>query len=124
MWELLYETDKIQNVWPTRAVPCLRRLVTGLPPRKPRFNTISSPCGICGGQNGTGAGVPASNSVFPCRFHSTGAPLLGKMKKTNHLHHRVAQYASGCGASVASAAGPFDTKKIMASLQEVLCRML
>jgi hypothetical protein len=24
-------------------------------------------------------------------FHSTGAPLLGKLKKNYHLHHRVAQ---------------------------------
>ena len=33
-----------------------------------------------------------STSVFPCQFHSTVAPLLGKMKKTNllslHLHHK------------------------------------
>jgi hypothetical protein len=33
-----------------------------------------------------------STSVFPCQFHSTGAPLHGKTKKLiNHLHHRVAQ---------------------------------
>jgi hypothetical protein len=35
---------------------------------------------------------PPSTSVFPGQFHSTGAPLLGKMKKTNHfslhLHHK------------------------------------
>ena len=35
-------------------------------------------------------------SVVPCKFYSTGAPLLGKMKKKTynlslHLHHRVAQ---------------------------------
>jgi hypothetical protein len=33
-------------------------------------------------------------SVFPCQFHSTGAPLLVKLgKKTALLHHKVAQKA-------------------------------
>jgi len=33
-----------------------------------------TPCEICSGHTGTGAGAPSSNSVFPCHYHSTNAP--------------------------------------------------
>ena len=57
---------------------------------------------------------PPSASVFPCQFHSTSAPLLGKRKNTNHLalifNIGLHNKPQGCCASVASAAGPFSTK--------------
>jgi hypothetical protein len=60
-----------------------------------RVRTRFSLCGICGGQNAAGTGFSPNNSVFPRQFHSTDAPLLGKVKKTNHislhLHDRFAQ---------------------------------
>jgi hypothetical protein len=68
-------------------------------------------CGICGGQSGIETGFSQSTSVFPCQFHSTGAPLKWKRQKNfvfiTGLHYKH----SGCGASVASAAGPFDKQK-------------
>ena len=85
-----------------KAQAASRRPITA----KARVRSRVSPCGICGG---TGTGFSPSTSVFLCQFHSTGPPLRGNTrKKTNHLHHWVAQ---GCGASVASAAGPLTTKK-------------
>jgi hypothetical protein len=51
--------------------------------------------------------------VFPCQFQPTDAPLRVKLCKKKliifitGLHNK----RQGCGASVASAAGPFTTKK-------------
>jgi hypothetical protein len=63
------------------AVPWLRRLVAGLPPRRPGFDPGSVRVGFVVDKVALGQVFLPSTSVFPCQIHSTGAPLLGKMKK-------------------------------------------
>jgi hypothetical protein len=48
-----------------------------------RVRSRVNPCGVCDGQSGTGTGFTPCTSVFPCQFHSTGAPLLVKLGKKN-----------------------------------------
>jgi hypothetical protein len=53
---------------------------------------------------------PPSTSVYPCQFHSTGAPLLGKMIII-HLPHRVAQEALRLWCVRSICCGAFLKKK-------------
>ena len=55
-------------------------------------------------------GFTPITSAFPCQFHSTGAPLYGKTKKLIIFVTGLHNQPEGCGASVASAAGPFTKK--------------
>jgi hypothetical protein len=76
------------------AVPWLKRLVAGLLPRRLGFDPGSVHVGFVVDKVAR-TGFSPSTSVFPCQFHSTFAPLLGKIKKLIifhlQLHHRVAQ---------------------------------
>jgi hypothetical protein len=38
-----------------------------------RVHTRFNPCGMCGGQSGTGADFSPTTSVFTCQYHSTVA---------------------------------------------------
>jgi hypothetical protein len=64
-----------------------------------RVRSRVSLCGIFGGQSGNGTGFSSSTLVFPCQFHSTGAPLQGKMKKLIIFITGLHNKPQGCGAT-------------------------
>jgi hypothetical protein len=58
----------------TRAMLWFRRLAAGLLPRRNGFDPGSVDVGLV-------VNKVALGQVFPCKFHSTCAPLLGKRQK-------------------------------------------
>jgi hypothetical protein len=99
------------------AVPWVRRLVAGLSPRRPGLDPGSVHVGFVVDKVTLGQVFPTT-FIFLCQFYSTGAPLHGKIKKKlivltiiiTGLHKKP----QGCGASVASAAGPVPSKNCRA----------
>jgi hypothetical protein len=74
------------------------------PTAEARVRSLVSPCGICCGQSGIRTGFSPSTSVFPCQFHSTGATLLGKIKKK--LIIIILFSSQGCTISLKAAVRP------------------
>jgi hypothetical protein len=56
-----------------------------------------------------------STSILPCQFRSIGVPLHGKTEKVTIFVTGLQKKPEGCGASVASAAGPWLFKKKLIS---------
>jgi hypothetical protein len=88
-----------------------RQVDVELSPRKPGFYPGSVCVGFVVEKVALGQVLSPSTSVFPCQFHSTGAPSLKKMKKLIIFITGLHNKPHGCGASVASAAGRSPQKR-------------
>jgi hypothetical protein len=114
---------KLHHSWDTFYGRAMAQVVSPRPlAAEARVRSLVSPCGICGGQSGTGTGFSPYTSVFPSQFHSNRAPLHGTINKKliifiTGLHNKP----QGCGASVASAAGPFTKKRLRFTLWVEIC---
>jgi hypothetical protein len=91
-----------------KAMPWLRRLVTGLSPQRPGFDPGSVHVRFVVDKVAVGQ-VFLFGFPLPVSFHRCSIARKNKKKLTTFIRglHNKPQ---GCGASVASAAGPFITK--------------
>jgi hypothetical protein len=101
MSRLLAESPVILGSAASSGRRWLRRLVAGFSPQRPGFDPGSVHVRFVVDKVALGQVFFSELSVFPCQFHSTGAPLIVKLgKKTAHLHHR------GCTRNLKAAVLP------------------
>jgi hypothetical protein len=91
------------------AVPWLRRLVGGLSPRRPKFDPRSVHVGFAVDKVALGQVFPRVLRFSPVNF--IPSVLHYKEKRKKLIIFITGLPLKGCGASVASAVGPFTTKK-------------
>jgi hypothetical protein len=120
-WSYVYDTVQ-SGKCVVLAVPWLRRLVAGLSPRRPEFDPGSVRVGFVVDKVTLEQVFPLRSSVFLVTYIPPVLHYTEKWKKliisVSGLHSKP----QGCGASVASAAGPFATKKCAVLIWNVAAR--
>jgi hypothetical protein len=94
-----------------KAVPWRRRLVAGLPPRRPGIDPESVHVGFVVNHVALGQVLLRVLRVSPVNFIPPVLHYKEKWKKLIIFITVMHNKPQCCGASVASAAGPFTTKK-------------
>jgi hypothetical protein len=97
----------------SQAVPWLRRLVAGLPPRRFGFDPGSVCVGFVVYKVALGQVFPRVLQFSPLNFIPPVLHYTGKRKKLITFITGLHKKPPGCGASVASSAGPFTTKILL-----------